>query len=149
MVVPDTGTTAPPAPQLGTLLAAAAAVFPDNESLSAGGSVTPPARPASLVSEEVTATAIAHITNASGPLPSGLALRCDFHETYRLADGTRRVTPPYENFVIGYRRPGFGASNVLHAAFPVRPLVLFEAAELDEAVVSIDLLPPSEFGARC
>ena len=146
VVVPDTGTTAPPAPQLGTLLAAAAAVFPDNESLSAGGSVTPPARPASLVSEEVTATAIAHITNASGPLPSGLALRCDFHETYRLADGTRRVTPPYENFVIGYRRPGFGASNVLHAAFPVRPLVLFEAAELDEAVVSIDLLPPSEFG---
>ena len=106
VVVADTGTFAPPAALTGQPLQPTSAPFSPLVNLEALGTVTPSLSPASRVAEMVTASAEVSILNTSGPLPSGLVLRCNVSETYELADSSRRTLPRYENFVVAYQRPG-------------------------------------------
>jgi RHS repeat-associated protein len=145
LVVPDTGTTAPPPAQVGQPLQPATAALPDPGQLTAGGRVYPTSSPASRVPELVTAKAEVTVTNASGPLPSGLLLHCDVGENYLLQDGSRRVTPQYAMPVSGYQRPGDNQSATLTATFPLRPLLLLGSDELVEATLNVNVLAPPGF----
>ncbi len=146
LVVPDAAPNAPPSPQAGQPLAAATTPLPNAAGLSAGGRVDPSVSSASLIPELVTGTATVAITNSTGALPSGYVLRSDVRETYRLQSGAFVVTPQYENFIVGYQRPGDTLPNTLHATFPIRPLRLFGADTLLEASVRVNLIPPGGFG---
>jgi RHS repeat-associated protein len=146
LVVADSGATAPLAPQAGQPLSFSTVPLPQSSSLSAAGSVNPASSPASRVAELVTASAQVIFTNQSGPLPSGVILRCEVMENYRLRDGSRRLLPQYENFIIGYQRPGDNDPRTLHASFPMRPLLLLGSDELEAATVSVDVLSPTPFG---
>ena len=145
LVVPDAAPQAPTPPQLNQALSAVSAVLPPAAALSAVGGVTPASSPASLVPELVTGTAAVTISSTAGPLPSGYAFPSAVRETYRLRDERTRVSPGYEQFIIGYQRPGDALSNTLQATFPIRPLRLFTAEVLSEAVVDVDLLAPGAF----
>jgi RHS repeat-associated protein len=145
LVVGDAGPIAPPPAKVGQALPASSVGLPDYAGLRASGKVEPPVRVASRVPELVTATAEVTITNASGAMPSGLVLRCEVREQYRLSDGRRRLPPQYENFIIGYQRPGDGSGATLQANFPLRPLLLLGADELVEATVTVDVLTPTVF----
>ncbi len=146
VVVGDASPNAPPTPELNQRLLPALTPAPAENALTASGEVVPSVSPASLVPELVTGTATVVITNASDALPSGLVLRCDISDTYQLQDGTRRVPPHYENYIVGYQRPGDTAPNTLQAVFPMRPLFLFDASALNEANVHVDVLPLPSFG---
>ena len=145
VVVADTGATPPPAAQVGQPLPASGASPPDVRLLTAGGRVDPRTSAASRVAELVTARASIAISNQSAPLPSGLLLRGEFSEDYRLRDGTRRVPPLYESFLVGFQRPGDNDAATLHAEFPVRPQLLLGAEELERATVTVDVLSPTAF----
>jgi RHS repeat-associated protein len=145
VVVADTGATPPPAAQVGQPLQASGASPPDVRLLTAGGRVDPRTSAASRVAELVTARASIAISNQSEPLPSGLLLRGEFSEDYRLRDGTRRIPPRYESFLMGYQRPGDNEAATLHADFPVRPQLLLGAEELERATITVDVLSPSAF----
>ena len=148
LAVPDSGNFAPPAAQIGQPLRATSVAWPDYATLTATGSVTPAVSLASVVPELVTATAHLTITGLSNALPSGLPLRGEIREDYRLRDGTRRTPPQYENFLVGYQRPGDIAPTTLTASFPMQPLLLFSRDALDLATVTVDVLPPSPFTGR-
>jgi len=145
LVVPDPPPNAPPAPELNAPLLAASTALPAAASLTAGGTVQPASSPASLRPELVTGWATVNITNQAGALSSGYVLRAEVSERYRLADGTRQVPPAYEHFIVGYQRPGDDAAATVQAVFPIRPLRLFGATDLDEAVVRVTVLSPGEF----
>ena len=145
LVVGDSAPLNPPPPQSGQPLLPSTASLPNPTNLVAGGTVEPDTSPASRVPELVTATAQVIITNLSGNLPSGVLFRSDVNEQYHLRDGTLRVTPQYENFLVGYQRPGDGQLDTLHATFPMRPLLLFGADELDNALVHVDVLNTEAF----
>jgi hypothetical protein len=144
-VVADTGVLAPPLPQLGHALQPTAVGLVDASSLTAAGSVNPATSLASRVPEEVTGTASLTITSSSGPLPSGLLLRCELSEDYQLQDNSRRFTSTYENFITGYQRPGDSDPKTLQAVFPIRPLILLGSDQLSEATVRADVLTPTAF----
>lgn len=155
IVVPDRAPLVPPAPVVGAALAAVAASAPDPAVLSATGAVDPRTSPASHIPETVTATATVVITNANGPLSSGLVLQGDVREQYRLRDsfaglppgalGLTRTPPQYENFVVAYQRPGLVNGSTLETRFPLRPLLLFGAEELDQATVTMDISSSTPF----
>lgn len=144
LVAGDAGSVSP-AMQLGKPLPARSSGLPAYAGLTASGTVEPAVSLASRVAELVTANATLTITNTAGPLPSGLPLRCEVKEVYRLSDGTRRFSPQYETFLVGYQRPGNQQPATLHAQFPLRPLRLFGAEELDEATLTVDVMPPTGF----
>ncbi len=145
VVVGDGGAGAPPLPKTGQTLVASTASLPDTTTLKAGGQVVPAVSLASLIPELVTARAEVVVTNPSGTLPSGLLLRCEVGERYQLRDGSLRVLPHYESFIVGYQRPGDATLATLHAAFPLRPVLLFGAEELEQATITVDILPPTPF----
>ncbi len=145
LVVADAAPIAPPNPTVGAFLLPSATPLPDAASLRAGGTVTPSSSPASKIPELVTATAEVLVTNLAGNLPSGTLLRGEVSERYTLRDGTRRFPALFDNFVVGYQRPGDTRLDTVRAEFPIRPLLLFGAEELDEAVVHMDLFAPGAF----
>lgn len=145
LVVGDAGSLVSPALQLGKPLPARSSGLPAYTNLMASGTVEPAVSVASRVAELVTANATVTITNPAGPLPSGLPLRCEVKEVYRLRDGTRRFSPQYETFLAGYQRPGNPQPATLQAQFPLRPLRLFGAEELDEATLTVDVMAPVAF----
>jgi RHS repeat-associated protein len=155
VVVPDVLPAAPPSPVQGSPLAGVNLTAPDPTGLTASGQIQPSTSPASRVPEEVTGTATVSITNGAGPMASGLLLRGQLREAYQLrtsfaglppgALGQNRTPPQYENFVVAYQRPGVGNARILQAQFPLRPLLLFGAEELDQATVTIDVLPTTPF----
>ncbi|MEO6036394.1 MAG: Ig-like domain-containing protein, partial [Verrucomicrobiota bacterium] len=145
LVVGDIGPLSPPLPVVGQALLPSMAATQTVTNLVAGGTVTPNSIAASIVPELVTANAEVIVTNLAGNLPSGSLLRGEISEQYRLRDGILRVPPQFENFLIGYQRPGDASLNTLHATFPVRPLLLFGAEELDEAVVHVEVLNSGAF----
>jgi RHS repeat-associated protein len=145
VVVGDAEPLAPPPPAPGVALPASAAARPAADLLSASGVVSPPTSPASPVAGDVTATATVMFQTQDVSLPSGLAWPCDIAETYRMQDGSRRFTPPYENDVVGYQRPGDANLNTLHARFPLRPRLLFGADELADARVTVEVLSLKSF----
>ena len=140
VLVRDAGPGAPPIASIGDPLPAGT---PQNlESLvTAVGSVTPQEKPASLDPDAVTAVGEVIFTPATGLLPSGSWFRLGVQETYDLTDGTGLRTPDYDATMYAYRRPGPGGSTV-RAAFPLRPRLLFGPAELKEAHLHVDVLPP-------
>jgi RHS repeat-associated protein len=144
VVVADAGPTAPPAPVAGAPLAPTATPFPLPSGLAADGSVTPPVAAASADPSLVVARSDVVVSHA-GPLPSGLVLRTDVDEQYVLRDGTTRATPGYETFFAAFQRPGDDDSRTLHARFPLRPQVAIGPDELDEAAVSLEVLPVTAF----
>jgi RHS repeat-associated protein len=144
IVAPD-DSPAPPSAVPGEGLRASDAVPPEPGSLSAEGVVNPSSSPASTNPELVTGEATVTISHSSGPLASGLILRGEVTESYRLRDGTERTLPRYETSLIGYRRPGDRNPARLHAVFQMRPLRLFGADELDEAIVRMDVSSPGPF----
>jgi len=148
LVAPDTGPTAPPAPQGDAPLPATLVQAPALDGLTAEGAVTPPASPASLVPEEVTARADLTLRHASSAMPSGLLLRGEVTETYVTADGGLRLTPQYEQFLVGYQRPGDADPQTLHSSFPIRPRLLFGPDQLDAATVRMDLLSEQPFDGQ-
>ena len=147
-VVGDSSPSAAPAPQVNQPLAPSTAPVPDISALTVSGQVGPSSSPASLNPDLVTGTAVIVIapTNGAGGLASGLLLECDVQEQYQLASGPAPVTPAYENFIVGYQRPGTNSSNTLQAAFPIRPLRLLAGpAQLNEALVTVGVVPPGLF----
>ncbi len=145
LVVPDAPPQAPAPAQIGEALRPNLASLPNPSLLVATGSVAPSSSPASRVAALVTSEAEVMISHSSDALPSGLVLRGEVSESYRLNDGTRRHPPQYENFLIGYQRPGDTSDSTLHAKFPLRPLFLFGSEDLEEATVKMDVLTPSPF----
>ena len=155
ILVPDVLPTAPPAPLQGSSLAGVSVTAPDPVGLTAAGQVQPSTSPASLVPEEVTGTATVSITNGAGPIASGLLLRGQVREAYTLRNsfaglppsalGLSRTPPGYESFMVAYQRPGLANSRILQAQFPLRPFLLFGSEELDQATVTMDVLPPTPF----
>lgn len=148
LVVADSGALAPPAAQVGQGLPASSTPVPSFTAVTASGKVEPMSSPASRTPELVTAQAQVTITNAGGSLPSGLLLRCNVSEDYRLRDGTHLALPFYEHFIVGYHRPGANPPAALQAAFPMRPVMLLGADELDQATVQVDVLAPAAFSGR-
>jgi RHS repeat-associated protein len=148
LVVGDAGELAPPAAQLGAALAGSNVGAIDPAGLSATGEVTPPASPASVIPEFVTGTAHVELRHASQRLPSGHLLRGEVTETYLLSDGSLRLTPQYEHFVVGYQRPGDQDPFTLHARFPMRPVLLFGSDQLDTATVRVEVLPEQPFDGQ-
>ena len=155
IVVPDVLPTAPPAPLQGFPLPGVSVTAPDPTGLTAAGQVQPSTSPASRVPEEVTGTATVSITNGVGPIASGLLLRGQVREAYTLRNsfaglppsalGLNRTPPGYESFMVAYQRPGLANSRILQAQFPLRPFLLFGSEELDQATVTMDVLPPTPF----
>ena len=155
VIVPDAVPFAPPAPVQSQPLLAAVSSVPDLSALAASGKVEPATSPASRFPEAVTATATVMITNSTGPLQSGLLLRGNVREQYRLRDafdglppaglGAYRQPQQYESFIVGYQQPGSQNTATLQAAFPLRPLLLFGSDELDQATVTMDVLTPTPF----
>ncbi len=145
LVVGDTIPTAPPAPQPGQVLLAASATLPNSTNLLASGTVNPATSAASRTPELVTANAEVLLTHTAGALPSGVLLHCDVTDSYQLNNRTRRFPPRYDNFIVGYQRPGDTNPATLHARFPLRPLLLFGPDELTEATVHVDVLAPGAF----
>ncbi len=143
VVVGDTGATPAPAPEIGQPLAPATTTTVDLGQLTAGGTVDPAASPASTVPGLVTARATLNVTHRTGSLASGLVLRCDVQESYQLLDGTRRLPPPFETFIVGYQRPGGGSPGTLQAQFPIRPGLLFGPETLQEGRVRAEIRTPS------
>jgi RHS repeat-associated protein len=146
LVVADAGATAPPLPREGEPLGGhepetAIAIL----GLTARGSVTPPASSASLRPELVTGTATVELRHQTQRLPSGFLLRGEVTERYLLNDGSLRLTPQYEHYVVGYQRPGDEDPFTLHARFPMRPVLLFGPDALEEATVRVDVLPEQPF----
>ncbi|MBK8001599.1 MAG: Ig-like domain-containing protein [Verrucomicrobia bacterium] len=145
LVVGDTGEWAPPAPQLGQPLAGVVAPSINTGELTASGNVTPAVSSASVVPAMVTGTARLEVRHSTQRLPSGYVLRGEVTETYLLSDGSLRLTPQYEHFIVAYQRPGDQDAFTLHASFPMRPLLLFGPEQLDSATVKVDVLPESAF----
>jgi RHS repeat-associated protein len=148
LVVADAAELAPPAPQSGQPLAASAVSPPDVAGLTATGTVTPAVSPASVVPERVTGTARVELKHATAKLPSGWLLRGEVTETYLLIDGSIRLTPQYEHFIVGYQRPGDADAQTLGAEFPMRPVLLFGPEQLKEATVRVDVLPEQPFDGQ-
>ena len=146
LVVGDTGEWSPPTAQLGESLAAGSGSSIDAGALTASGSVTPSVSPASVIPAMVTGTAHLEVRHATRRLPSGYLLRGEVTETYVLSDGSLRLTPQYENFIVAYQRPGDQDPFTLHSSFPMRPLLLFGPERLNSAEVKVDVLPESAFG---
>ncbi len=145
LVVGDAGETAPPAPQVGEPLPGSSVGAISLDGLTATGTVTPPASPASTVPELVTGGANVVLQHGTQRLPSGYLLRGEVTETYLLSDGSLRLTPQYEHFIVGYQRPGDQNPFTLHASFPMRPVLLFGPEQLDSATVRVDVLPETPF----
>lgn len=146
LVVADIGETAPPPAQVGAALQGydlPAEI--DAAGLTADGSVTPPASPASVIPALATGTANLKIQHATANLPSGYLLRGEVTESYLLSDGSLRLTPQYEQYIVGYQRPGDQDPQTLNASFPMRPVLLFGPDQLDEAAVRVDVLPQGTF----
>ncbi len=59
--------------------------------------------------------------------------------------GSRRVTPQYETFIVAHQRPGDDFGSTLQAEFPMRPILLLGAEELDRATVQVDVIEPTPF----
>lgn len=137
----------PPAPFLGQALLASSAAFPTAADLSASGRVVPDVAMASEVPERVTARASVAITNAAGPVPSGLILQADVAENYRMQDGIRFRTPQYTTTLVGYQRPGDAVARTLHAHVGLRPQLLFSSARLAEATVTLDVHAPGVYAS--
>ena len=148
LVVADTGSLAPPAPQVGAPLPETTVTGVDITGLSAVGNVNPPSSSASRVPELVTALATIELRHKTQHLPSGYVLRGEVTETYLLADGSLRLTPQYEQFIVCYQRPGDKNPSTLHASFPMRPLLLFGPEELESANVRVEVLPPTPFDGQ-
>ncbi|MDH7501175.1 MAG: Ig-like domain-containing protein [Verrucomicrobiota bacterium] len=148
LVVADTGPLPPPPPQRGVRLPESTATSIDISRLSAVGSVSPPSSSASRVPELVTALATIELRHGTQPLPSGFLLRGEVTETYLLADGSLRLTPQYEQFIVCYQRPGDQDPFTLHASFPMRPLLLFGPEELESASVRVEVLPQAPFDGQ-
>lgn len=148
LVAGDVGPLAPPAAQLNQPLPASTVALPEATGLTATGDVMPPASPASVIPEFVTGTANLVVTHATTNLPSGYLLRGEVTETYLLSDGSLRLTPQYEHFVVGYQRPGDQDPRTLHAAFPMRPVLLFGSDQLEEATVRVDVLSEQPFDGQ-
>ncbi|MFM7100029.1 MAG: hypothetical protein ACKO3N_02545, partial [Verrucomicrobiota bacterium] len=140
LVTRDEGAGAPAAPTSGVEVPGGTLPAPSVADLAAGGAVEPAARPASRVAEQVTAWATVRFTNRVGALASGTVFRCDVQEEYLLRDGSRRVPPRHERFVVGQRQGLAGPTNVLEARFPLRPLLLLGGEELAEAVIRVEVL---------
>jgi RHS repeat-associated protein len=145
LVVGDTGSLAPPQPVDGQPLLPLTPPPQPAPALAASGTVMPSSSPASRVAEHVTATASVLVTNSTGLLPSGLTLRSEVTEDYRLQDSSTRFMALYETFITAYRRPADTTPRALNATFPMRPLLLFGGDELAEATVRVDVLPPDIF----
>jgi RHS repeat-associated protein len=145
LVVADTAPAAPPAASVGSLLQPGNAPSANPTNLQAFGTVTPAASPASLAPALVTADADLTVSNVTGSLPSGTLLKGRVHESYLLNDGTTRVPPFYGNSIMGYQRPGQPQLGVVHAHFPMSPVLLFGSDQLNQAVVQADLFPPGPF----
>jgi RHS repeat-associated protein len=146
LVVPDSTPAQPPQAVVGGILQASSGPSVDPTNLRASGTVTPANSPASLVPELLTATADLVVSNTTGALPSGTILRGEVSQRYVLQDGTSRVPPFFDNFVVAYQRPSqTPAGLLLHAQFPMRPVLLFGPDQLDQGLVHMDLFPPSVF----
>jgi len=145
LVVPDAGEVAPSPAVAGQPLGGSSIPEINLAGLTAEGSVTPASSPASLVPDEVTGLANVTLKHGTRRLPSGYLLRCEVTENYLLSDGSIRLTPQYEHFVVGYQRPGDQDPFTLHAAFPMRPLLLFGPEQLEAATVRVDVLPEGPF----
>lgn len=148
LVVADAGPLAPPPPQRGGALLESTVTDIDTSHLSAVGSVRPPSSSASRVPELVTALATVELRHGTQRLPSGYLLRGEVTETYLLADGSLRLTPQYEQFIVCYQRPGDQDPFTLHASFPMRPLLLFGPEELESASVRVEVLPQAPFDGQ-
>lgn len=146
LVLGDREPAAPPAPAVGEVLrgveSAPAAV--DLAGLTATGTVTPAASPASRNAALVTASAMLSL-NHSNALSSGLQVRGDVTERYELVGGGVRVSPRFDEPIVGYQRPGNGSAKTLQAVFPLRPTLLFGAEELSRATVTVDVVAPGTF----
>lgn len=145
LVVADIGATAPPTPQAGEVLRGVALSTIDASALTASGTVTPSVSPASVNPAMVTGLAQLEARHASQALPSGYLLRGEVTEAYQLSDGSLRLSPAYEHFIVAYQRPGDQDATTLHASFPMRPLLLFGPEQLQTATVKVDVLPQAPF----
>ncbi|MFO1460688.1 MAG: Ig-like domain-containing protein [Verrucomicrobiota bacterium] len=148
LVAGDPGALAPPAPIVGQPLGGSASPSPDIGGLSATGTVTPSISPASVIPEQVTGIAHVLLRHSTSPLPSGTLLRGEVTETYHLRDGGLRLSPQYEEFIVGYQRPGDADPLTVDAEFPMRPLLLFGPDQLAEATVRMDVLPEQPFDGQ-
>lgn len=145
LVVADSGATTPPAPSVGETLQGANVSSVDASALTANGTVTPSVSPASVDPAMVTGIAQLEVRHSSQPLPSGYLLRGEVTETYQLSDGSLRLSPAYEHFIVAYQRPGDQDLTTLHASFPMRPLLLFGPDQLQTATIKVDVLPQTAF----
>ncbi|NNL66668.1 MAG: hypothetical protein HKP30_10525, partial [Myxococcales bacterium] len=143
-VVPDVFPAAPPAAQVGQPLAGSGADFPPNEELVGEGEVDPATVAASRDPEAVLARATVSISHPD-PIPSGLLLRAEIDEHYRMHDGSEQSTPRYQSFLVGYQRPDDLDPRTLEARFPLRPRLLFDSSELAEALLQVEIVPVSAF----
>ncbi len=145
LVVPDAPPIAPPAAALGNSLQPSGVPAPNPANLVASGTVNPGTSPASTVPELVTAAAYVGVTNLAGVLASGTLLRGEVSENYLLQNGTSRMPPGFDDFMVAYQRPGGAGPAMLQAQFPLRPVLLLGPDLLNQGTVDVDLFAPGAF----
>jgi RHS repeat-associated protein len=99
------------------------------------------------VPELVTGRADVVVTGTQ-ELPSGLLLRAEISDVYRLAGGRELGLPGYETSLVGYRERGDTDRRRLHARFPLRPRLLAGPGELEQATIHADVSENAPFAGQ-
>ncbi|MEW6684157.1 MAG: Ig-like domain-containing protein [Nitrospirota bacterium] len=141
MVLPDSGTVAPPAPIAGQPLAGSvSAGYPDG--IAATGSVVPRAAPPSTEGPiQPAAQGTVTLTQAAGtaPLPSGMVLTAAVTERFDPRQGEVVIGPGYREDLILYRMTDDGVHGNLTATFPITPSQRYSLSELLLGTITLDI----------
>lgn len=133
VLVPDLGSTAPPAAAVGRDLAGGVTTTLQADELTVTGEVQPAVSLASTNAAEVTARGRLRVTRASGVIPSGTPLGVRLVERYTLSNGQTRTLPAYDTVLTLGRPLGETNAQLAEAEFPLRPRLLLGSADLVEA----------------
>jgi hypothetical protein len=110
------------------------------DGVTATASVTPEVAAASRDADRVTASARAIFT-VPVPVPSGAVFPTRISESYELAPSGTTRAPDYDTTIFAYQRP----AGALAAEFPLRPQLLLDSSELQQATVRVEVLESPDF----
>ena len=135
-VLPDISPQAPPAPVAGELLAGVSPLLiPDPVTTTIS-----PEPQIIFYRPGVHSDVGVSISELPAPVPSGTPLLINLAEEYNFYSGNRIVSAPYEQDIILYSLN----RSELTAGFPVTPSYTFEPLTLEQGVIDVDALAPTD-----
>lgn len=136
LLVPDSGTNAPPVAVLGQLLNGSSAI-PLPADASGSGVVQPSSR---LANNPTPANATVTISSAS-PMQSGTLLQGDFTELYLLTDGNAVAPLDTAQDLWAYRTPGDPFGTNIFANFAIAPSQVFPLTQINQGTITVEISP--------